>query len=195
MNRMTFRGGLWPLIVLVLACVQGAVTSSGQTAAPAQTPPPATEYPNLNAQAKEYLDGFVQKDLKKILKFTLPKVIDYFGGQGSFVMHLKTELRADDVDGFSYVSYTAETPSQIIKTAPEIYAVVPTAARIKTTEGVFQARGCLLAASSDNGNNWTYVWVSGKNKKLDETLKVWLPNAAGKLEPCEETPPVRVDKE
>jgi len=145
-------------------------------------------YPRLTAQAKELETALASKDYAKVIDLTHPKVIEIGGGREKLLAEMTNEMKSMEAEGVELLSSTSATPSQLIRDASGIYAVVPVTTRIKAKDGVFQTEGSLIGVSTDGGLNWTFVDATGK----DQTeLKKILPNL-DQLNVPPERPPVKI---
>lgn len=188
MNFRFFILRSWILLVLVLAC-PGIVIPSNQGTSARQTSAVTQEYPSLTAQAKELTDAFMRKDFLTYLNLTHPKVVNMFGGRDQYIASEKNIVRLNEAAGISFVAYTSGEPTQVIRVARRIYAVLPTTMKMAMPQGVFQIQTCMIGVSADGGNNWTFIAVGPTERRR---LKVLLPDAAGRLELCDQMKPVRV---
>lgn len=171
------------LTILVLAACQRAPQRQAQALAPS-----GENYPNLTVQANELSDALERKDYATVLDLTYPKVIEYAGGREKLLTAMVNELKTMESEGVQIVSSKSSAPSQFVHDAGGIYAVVPITSKFKAKDGVFQIEGSLIAISTDNGQNWTFVDSTGKDQS---ELKKILPNL-DKLHLPAEKEPVKV---
>lgn len=75
--------------------------------------------------------------------------------------------------GFSFHHITLDEPSKIIKNRAELQAAIAEHLEIKMAGGKLVNSSVLIAFSSDNGNNWTFIDAADKDMV---TLKKVLPN-------------------
>ena len=183
---------VWIAAALSLLLISAACKSAPQTAARTSpsTASPATAgtYPNLSARAKELEDALARKDYGKVIDLTYPKVIDFAGGRDKILAETIKEVQSMEAEGVQIISSTCGTPTQFVKDASGIYAVVPVTSKVKAKDGMFQTEGSLIGISTDGGQNWTFVDATGK----DQTeLKQILPNL-DQLNLPPEKPPVKL---
>ena len=179
------------LLLFTISCGRQQQTASNQKATPQPATSQSQNYPNLATQAKEVNDAFVRKDFGKVSDMTYPKVVQSSGGRDQMVSLLAQGVAEQEAAGGFLLSSTAGAPTQIVEDSGSIYAVIPTTLKIKTPDGTFQASGCLIGISTDNGKNWTFVDAGGK--KPNE-IKTVLPEVADKLQLPKETEPVRISE-
>lgn len=171
------------LSILILAACKSSPQGQGQAATPS-----VENYPNLTARANELSDAIERKDYAKVVDLTYPRVIEYAGGREKLLTAMTNELKTMEGEGVQIISSKSSAPSQFVHDAGGIYAVVPITSKFKAKDGLFQIEGSLIAISTDNGQNWTFVDSTGK----DQTeLKKILPNL-DKLNLPPEKEPVKV---
>jgi hypothetical protein len=167
------RGCLWIGVPLILISA-GCKSAPPRQAQALPSPPSAAEgYPNLMVQAKQLEDALSRKDYGKVIDLTYPKVIEVAGGRDKMLTETTREVQSMEAEGVTIISSSYGSPKQFVTDASGIYALIPVVSKVKATDGVFQTEGCLIAVSTDGGQNWTFVDASGK----DQTeLKKVLPN-------------------
>jgi len=176
-------------LLFTMSCGRHQETASNQKATPPAVTSQSKNYPNLAVQAKEVNDALVRKDFGKVSDMTYAKVVQTSGGRDQMVSLLSQGVAEQEAAGGFLLSSTPGAPTQIIESSGSIYAVIPTILKIKTPDGIFQASGCMIGISADNGRNWTFV--DAGEKKQNE-LKAVLPEVADRLELPKETEPVRI---
>jgi hypothetical protein len=176
-------------LLVTMSCARRQETASNQKVRPPAAASPSGKYPTLAIQAKEVNDAFVRKDFGKVSDMTYPKVVQTSGGREQMIALLSQGVSEQEAAGGFLVSSTPGEPTQIIENSGSTYAVIPTTMKIKTPEGLFQASGCMIGISTDNGQNWTFVDAGGKK---ETELKAVLPEVAGRLQIPKETGPVRI---
>jgi hypothetical protein len=160
-------------LFLILISV-GCKSAPPRQAQGSPAPPSAVEsYPNLTAQAKQLEDALARKDYGKVIDLTYPKVIEYAGGREKMLDETTREVQSMEAEGVVILSSTCSAPSQFVRDASGIYAVIPVVSKVKATDGVFQTEGSLIGVSTDGGQTWTFIDASGKDQK---ELKKILPN-------------------
>ncbi len=92
-------------------------------------------------------------------------------------------------EGVSVLSSTAAAPTQIMHVSGWIYAVVPTALKVKAKDGIFQTESNMIGLSSDHGANWTFIDAGGKDHTQ---LLSMLPAQADNLNLPVEKDPVKI---
>ncbi|MDQ3801479.1 MAG: hypothetical protein M3384_18815 [Acidobacteriota bacterium] len=135
------------------------------------------KYPSLAKQADEMVKAAAKNDFAKFVGYMHPKVIERTGGKEKFIGMLKQITKELESAGVSVVTYSVEKPSQIIEAEKQIFAVLPTRARVKTPEGIVTVDANLIGISADGGSNWKFVRVDNK-----QSIKSLFPGIADKLE-------------
>jgi len=180
-------------LLFTMSCGRQQQTASNQKVTPqaSTSQSQSQNYPNLATQAKEVNDAFVRKDFGKVSDMTYARVVQSSGGRDQMVSLLAQGVAEQEAAGGFLLSSSPGAPTQIVESSGSIYAVIPTTLKIKTRDGTFQASGCLIGISNDNGKNWTFVDAGGK--KPNE-IKAVLPEVADKLDLPKETEPVRISE-
>ena len=160
----------------------------GQDQMQAQIPKSAkiASYPNLEVQAKEYGEAFVQDDIERLVQLTYPRYIELIGGRQRLTTMVRATRRQIEPDGMQLLSWAPTDVTQLLEESDSLYAVVPMAMRTKSRGYAFEDYDCLIAVSTDRGEHWTFVSSSCVN------LKVAFPRVADKLILCPEKPPTRL---
>jgi hypothetical protein len=171
-----------------VATTQSPATGQAPTL---QSSPTATveNYPALVAQAQEVNDAFRRRDFARMVDLTYPKVIEAAGGRDKMIAALDKGLKEMEAEGVVVLSSTAAAPKQIVHVSGWIYAVVPTALKVKAQDGIFQTDSSMIGLSSDNGASWTFIDAGGKDHTQ---LKSLLPAPADKLELPADKDPVKI---
>lgn len=160
------------LLGLTLASCKSAPPRQAE-AVPSPVSSAVQSYPNLTAQTKQLEDAFSRKDYARVIDLTYPKMVEYAGGREKMLAETTSEIQSMEAEGVHILSSTYASPSQFVRDATGIYAVIPVVSKVKATDGVFQTEGTLIAVSTDGGQNWTFVDASGKDHA---ELKKVLPN-------------------
>ena len=156
-----------------------------------ESPLVASSYPSLEVQAKEVKEAFLRKDYARYADLTYAKSIEASGGKERFVKKLEEDMKEVEARGLKYLSFTLDTPSQIIRDSGSLYAVVPNHLTVKDADSTYRTYDCMIGVSSDNGHNWTFVDVGafGKNG-----LSLSLGDVTNKLELPPEKKPVKLSE-
>jgi hypothetical protein len=160
------------LSILTLTACRSTPPPQVQAPSPPQ-PVVTTGYPNLMVQAKQLETALASKDYGKVVDLTHPKVVELAGGRDKMVAVATHEVQSMEAEGVVILSSSYGAPTQFVSDTSGVYALIPVVSKVKATDGIFQTEGCLIAVSTDGGQNWTFVDASGK----DQTeLKKVLPN-------------------
>jgi hypothetical protein len=82
----------------------------------------------------------------------------------------------------------SDEPSKIVKSGKEMQATVTQHTEIKLPQGRLVSISTLIAVSTDNGINWTFIDTSNKDMV---TLRKALPNLSPSITIPPQEPPVR----
>jgi hypothetical protein len=113
-------------------------------------------YPALKHQASEYGEAFVGKDFERLVDLTWPAYVERFGRQ-ALLTDVAQGARELEALGGLLVSWAPREATQLIEDSGSLYAVVPTAMRIKAGEQTSELAVCLIAISTDQGEHWKFI--------------------------------------
>lgn len=143
-------------------------------------------YPNLEVQAKEYGEAFVRDDVERLVQLTYPRYIESIGGSQRLTTMARATRKQMEQYGMQLISWAPTEVTQLLEESDSLYAVVPMAMRRKGRGYVFEDYDCLIAASTDRGEHWTFVSSNCVN------LKDAFPQVANKLTLCSEKPSMKL---
>jgi hypothetical protein len=87
----------------------------------------------------------------------------------------------------SFSNITFDEPSKIIKSGKELQATIAQHTEIKLSQGRLVSTSTLIAVSTDNGVNWTFIDTSNKDIV---TLRRTLPNLSQGITIPPQQPPL-----
>jgi len=145
---------------------------------------------NLKAQADSMGQAFIAGNFKAFAGYTYPLILKTMGGPEKMIAVLTKSINDMKADGMSFRSVTFGEPSKIEKSGKELQATVPQHIEIGLSQGRLVTNSTLIAFSTDNGLNWTFVDTSNKDTA---TLRKVLPNLSPAITIPPHMPPVRYD--
>lgn len=143
---------------------------------------------NLKQQAGKMGTAFVSGDYKTFANYTYPFVLKLMGGASKMIEILNDGTNDMKTKGMSFSNITFDEPSKIVKSGKELQATIAQHTEIKLPQGRLVSTSTLIAISTDNGVNWTFIDTS--NKEM-ETLRKTFPNLSSALVIPKPQPPVR----
>ncbi|MFD0990706.1 hypothetical protein ACFQ1R_11410 [Mariniflexile jejuense] len=132
-----------------------------------------TENENLNSQLGEMKKFFLAGDFENFANYTYPKVVEMMGGKSNMVKATKDGMNKMKNDGFSFTDLNFKNPSEFLKKGNELQCTITQIIEMKTPRGKIESEYTLIGISNDNGQNWTFIDTSGKDK---ETMLKYFPN-------------------
>lgn len=154
----------------------------------AQEKPADTVLINTIAQqAKLMGDALVKKDYSKFVNYTHPAILKMSGGKEAMIELLSTSLEKMEGEGFLFRNISIGKPSGFVQYKNEIQAIIPQTIEMSVPGGQLVSVSSLVAVSSDNGTNWTFVDTQGKPV---EELKKVIPSLSSELIIPAKTEPV-----
>lgn len=146
---------------------------------------------NLSEQAGKMGESFVSKNYKTFASYTYPLILRSMGGASKMVEVLNRTTNEMKTKGMSFSNVTFDEPSKIVKKGKELQATIAQHTEIKLPQGKLINTSTLIAVSTDNGVNWTFIDTSNKNI---ETLRKTFPNLDKSITIPPQQPPVRINK-
>jgi hypothetical protein len=143
---------------------------------------------NLKQQAAKMGSAFASGDYTTFAKYTYPKILAAMGGAAKMAAVLTKSTNDMKVQGISFSNITFDEPSKIIKSGKEFQATIAQHTEIKLTHGRMISTSTLIAISTDDGTNWTFIDTSNKDMP---TLRKALPNLNRAIIVPPQQPPVR----
>ena len=132
-----------------------------------------TENKNLNSQLGEMKKFFLNGDYENFANYTYPKIIEMIGGKSNMVEATRQGIDKMKSDGFYFTDLNFKNPSKFLKKGNELQCSFTQVIAIETPRGKIESEYTLIGISSDNGQNWTFIDTSGRDK---ETMLNYFPN-------------------
>jgi hypothetical protein len=137
---------------------------------------------NLKQQVNKMAQAFISGDYKTFVSYTYKPIVQGTGGAAKMEQNLTKVVNDMKLKGMSFNAITFDEPSKIIKSGKELQATIAQHTDIKVPDGRAVSTSTLIAISTDNGINWTFIDTSNKDMA---TLRKALPN----LSPLITVPP------
>jgi hypothetical protein len=170
-------------ISLTIGCADKSGPAKNGEMPPAES---AKQFPNLAIQAKQLNEAFGKRDFASFVDLIHPKVVEMAGGRERMVSDMAKEIKQMEAEGVTILSSESGGPTQVVRDAGSIYAVLPTITKTRTQTGVFQSESNMIAVSNDEGANWKFIDASGQS---NGELNKLIPGVADKLKlPPDKTP-------
>ncbi len=132
-----------------------------------------TENKNLNSQLSKMKKFFIAEDYESFSKYTYPKVIEMMGGKSNMINATKQAMNSMKNEGFIVMEIKHKHPSEFLKKGKELQCTITQVFIMKTPQGKIESQYSLIGISSDNGQNWSFIDTSGKDKA---TMLKYFPN-------------------
>ncbi len=143
---------------------------------------------NLKQQANKMAQAFIIGDYKTFVSYTYKPMVQGTGGAAKMEQSLAKVVNDMKLKGMSFNAITFDEPSKIIKSGKELQATIAQHTDIKVPDGRAVSTSTLIAISTDNGVNWTFIDTSNKNI---EALRKAMPNLSPSITIPPPQPPVR----
>lgn len=124
-------------------------------------------------QAGKMADAMKTQQYEVMLNYTHPKVVEMLGGNKKYLDILTTGGKEMRKMGIDYESIILGEPTEPIKAGNELHCLIPETITMVLKEGKMISKSHLLAVSSDNGKNWTFIETAVLN---EDNIKKILPN-------------------
>src|SRR5437660_10144405 len=129
---------------------------------------------NLKAQAGEAGRSAVEEDHAKLAQLTHPALLDMFGGRAAYIKKLESVAADMKGRGYQLKRFSLGEPSQLVKSAGQVYALVPSEVQLSGPDGATgRQRSYLIAVSADGGAHWTFIdgaGIAGDRRKAKSLL-------------------------
>lgn len=143
---------------------------------------------NLEQQAIKMGSAFVSGDYTTFANYTYPLILKSMGGAAKMAAVLTKSTNDMKARGMIFSNITFDEPSKIVNSGKELQASIAQHTEIKLPQGRLVNTSTLIAISTDNGVNWTFIDTSNKDM---ETLRKVLPNLSPSITIPPRQPPVR----
>lgn len=142
----------------------------------------------LKQQASRMGIAFVGGDYTTFANYTYPLILKSMGGAVKMAAILTKSTKGMKAQGMIFSNITFDEPSKIVKSGKELQASIAQHTEIKLSQGRLISTSTLIAVSTDNGINWTFIDTSNKDMA---TLRKALPNLSPSISIPTPQPPVR----
>lgn len=143
---------------------------------------------NLKQQANKMAQAFISGDYKTFVSYTYKPMVQGTGGAAKMEQSLAKVVNDMKSKGMSFNGITFDEPSKIIKSGKELQATIAQHTDIKVPDGRAVSTSTLIAISTDNGINWTFIDTSNKNIAA---LRKAMPNLSTAITIPPQQPPMR----
>ena len=133
----------------------------------------ASSTAKLKIDANKMGESFLKGDFKTFSNYTYPKILQAVGGAAKMEQVLTKTVADLKSQGISFTRISFDEPTRIITSGNELQSTITQHTEMNTSNGKTMTNSILIAISTDNGNNWTFVDTSNKDMK---TLRQVLPN-------------------
>ena len=132
-----------------------------------------TSNDNLNASLEQMKSYFLAEDYGSFANYTYPKLIEMAGGKTNMVNATEQAMSAMKNQGFSFLELDFIEPSAFFNTEDETQCTLRQVITMNTPQGKVRSEYTIIAISGDEGENWTFLDTSGKDKA---TMTQYFPN-------------------
>lgn len=126
----------------------------------------------LKTQANKGGQHLLKKNYHEFLDFMYPDAITKMGGRENIIKMIKDGQVEMEQNGTRIIGVEFGEPSEILIRDNTLQCILPQMITLQVRGGTLKSKASLFAISSDNGNNWTFLDVTGKTK---EQLKQIIP--------------------
>ena len=130
--------------IIYIACISFLLASCG------------VQY-TAKKQARILVEAIKTANYEVTVKYTHSSVIQMVGGKESFIEILKSGTQEMKAMGNSYESIKLGKPSRTVNAGNELHCLIPEKIKMNLKDGKILSKSYLLAASKDQGKNWTFI--------------------------------------
>lgn len=142
----------------------------------------------VKAKADKMGEAFMSGDYKTFAKYNNPTMLKLMGGESKMTAALTKSIVDMKAKGITIISITFDEPSKIVKNGKVLQCTIAQHTEVKTTPGRAISTSTLIALSTDNGKNWTFLDTLNKDMP---TIKKIIPNLSSDIIIPPPQPPVR----
>jgi len=142
---------------------------------------------NVKQQANKMGQAFANADYTTFARYTYPKILAAMGGESRMAAELAKVVDEMKSQGMSFNSISFGEPSTIVRSGKELQCTLAQHTDIIVPKGRAVSTSTLIAISTDNGVNWTFIDTSNKDMT---TLRKALPNLSSAIKVPPQQPPV-----
>jgi hypothetical protein len=145
---------------------------------------------NLKQEANNMGSALIAGDYTTFAKYTYPPLVKAMGGVAKMKEKLEETVNNMHQQGMNFSKITFAEPSKIIMSQKEYQSTILQHTEIKLSKGRIVSSTTLIAISTDNGNNWTFIDTTNKDMQM---LRKALPNLSSSIYIPPQSPPVKYD--
>lgn len=132
----------------------------------------------VKQQANEMGQAFINGDYKGFVHYTYPTIIKLMGGENKMVTALRAIADDMKMKGMTFNNVNFGEVSKIFRIGNEMQCTISQRIEIKLPNATAVSTSTLIAISTDNGSNWTFVDTS--NKTIS-TIRKLLPHLSNSI--------------
>lgn len=132
----------------------------------------------LKVQAEKMAKAFMSNDFNIFIKYSNPQLVKMIGGSNKMIEVLNKSVVDMKSKEIIFESITFSEPTKVIKSGKELQSTIQQITKVKTPTGGVMSISTLIAISTNNGVNWTFVDTSNKDMA---TIKQLLPNLSSSI--------------
>lgn len=166
------------LLVIASVIDGNAQTVSGDTAVLGKT---------VSEQAEKMGKFFLEGDYASFVLYNNPAIIDMMGGKQKMAEILQEQIMGMKDDSVSVINISFEKPMQFCTVNNIMQCTVGQILELQVPKGKMISKTTLIGVSKDNGKNWTFADVAGKDPEL---IKKILPSVCASIIIPEKPQPV-----
>lgn len=144
----------------------------------------------MQQQAMKMAQFLLKDDYRSFTRFTYPKLVQISGGYNEMATLIEKEISEMKKQGFKIDDIKVDSPSHIFRNGKELQCTALQHLYMTVQNKRILSTSSLIAFSSDNGSNWTFL---DANNKTIETIKKIVPNLSPQIVIPKQRPPVELE--
>jgi hypothetical protein len=132
----------------------------------------------LKVQAEKMAKAFMSNDFNVFIKYSNPQLVKMIGGSNKMIEVLNKSVVDMKSKEIIFESITFNEPTKVIKSGNELQSTIQQITKVKTPSGGVMRISTLVAISTNNGVNWTFIDISNNDIA---TIKQLLPNLSNSI--------------
>lgn len=124
---------------------------------------PGAASKTLKDQAAKMGQALLQKDYKTFCHYLYPKLLKMVGGEDKMIQTLRQSMDQVKTQGIDITGITYEEAGKAFKVGEVWQSSITQHSTMKLPENKLKTTSTLIAFSSDNGRNWTFLDTNNKD--------------------------------
>jgi hypothetical protein len=118
---------------------------------------------NLIIDAEKMAQSMISKDYEKYKPYIYKGLLNFFGSYDNVISMIITQRSQMEQKGIFLTNVEIEIFDKIYEIDSCLQCIISQNITLETADGIFLSEGYLLAISENQGENWQFVDIAGRN--------------------------------